>query len=73
MKKEHIQHLFQQFEKARYIYNTIECWSARELQNLGIWSRREVAKVAILKLKCLNKQNNELLLDTNNNSNHSST
>jgi len=34
MKKEQIQELFEQFEKICYIYNDIECWSARELQLL---------------------------------------
>lgn len=32
MKKEQIQQLFEQFECACYIYNSIECWSARDLQ-----------------------------------------
>ena len=32
MKKEQIQQLFEQFEKACYEYKGIECWSARELQ-----------------------------------------
>jgi DNA-damage-inducible protein D len=34
MKKEQIEELFSQFESACYIYNGIECWSARELQNI---------------------------------------
>ena len=34
MKKEQIQELFEQFESACYIYKSIECRSARELQNL---------------------------------------
>lgn len=34
MKKEQIQELFLQFENICYIYNDIECWSARELQFL---------------------------------------
>lgn len=32
MKKEQINELFEQFETACYIYEGIECWSARELQ-----------------------------------------
>lgn len=32
MKKELIQELFQKFEQACYLYNNVECWSARELQ-----------------------------------------
>lgn len=34
MKKEQIQQLFAQFENICYLYNGIECWSARELQLL---------------------------------------
>jgi DNA-damage-inducible protein D len=34
MKKEQIEELFAQFENACYIYKGIECWSARELQNI---------------------------------------
>jgi DNA-damage-inducible protein D len=34
MKKELIQQLFHKFEQARYLHNNIECWSARELQDI---------------------------------------
>ncbi len=34
MKKELINELFQKFEQACYIYNNVECWSARELQTI---------------------------------------
>lgn len=34
MKKEQTHQLFEQFESACYIYKGIECWSARELQNI---------------------------------------
>ena len=34
MKKELIAELFIQFEQAAYEYKGIECWSARELQNI---------------------------------------
>jgi DNA-damage-inducible protein D len=34
MKKELIFELFQKFEQACYLYNDIECWSARELQEI---------------------------------------
>jgi DNA-damage-inducible protein D len=34
MKKEQITEMFQRFEGACYVYNGIECWSARELQDL---------------------------------------
>lgn len=34
MKKEQIQQLFERFEQARYLINEIECWSARDLQQI---------------------------------------
>ncbi|MCF8255399.1 MAG: DNA damage-inducible protein D [Bacteroidia bacterium] len=34
MKKELIKELFEKFENACYIYEGVECWSARELQNI---------------------------------------
>lgn len=34
MKKELIHELFERFEQACYIYNNVECWSARELQTI---------------------------------------
>jgi DNA-damage-inducible protein D len=34
MKKEQIQQLLRQFETACYSYNGVECWSARELQDI---------------------------------------
>jgi DNA-damage-inducible protein D len=34
MKQEYIKQLFEQFENACYDYEGIECWSARELQNI---------------------------------------
>ncbi len=34
MKKEQIHQLFEQFESSCYIYKSIECWSARDLQNI---------------------------------------
>lgn len=39
MKKENIQQLFNQFENICYLYNGIECWSARELQFLLGYSK----------------------------------
>ncbi|MEO6977560.1 MAG: hypothetical protein ABI113_04245, partial [Mucilaginibacter sp.] len=41
MKKEIIVELFSKFEQACYIYNGIECWSARELQEILGYSRWE--------------------------------
>jgi len=34
MKKEIIEELFEKFENARYIYEGIECWSARDLKEI---------------------------------------
>ncbi|SEW11274.1 DNA damage-inducible protein D [Chitinophaga arvensicola] len=46
MKKELIEALFRQFEQARYDNNGIECWSARELQQiLGYTQWRNFLKV----------------------------
>ena len=39
MKKELIAELFQKFEQAGYQYNDIECWSARELQEILGYSK----------------------------------
>lgn len=38
MKKEQIKELFEQFENACYNYDGIECWSARELQDIFNYS-----------------------------------
>jgi DNA-damage-inducible protein D len=38
MKKEQIRELFDRFENACYIFNGVECWSARELQNIFNYS-----------------------------------
>jgi len=41
-KKELIHELFEKFEQACYVYEGIECWSARELQilfNYSEWRR----------------------------------
>lgn len=46
MKKELVQELFDKFEQACYIYNGIECWSARELQSIfGYTEWRNFLKV----------------------------
>jgi len=39
MKKELIAELFEKFEHACYIYNNVECWSARELQEILDYSK----------------------------------
>src|SRR4051812_10355919 len=38
MKKELITKLFRKFENARYFYRDIECWSAREIQQIFNYS-----------------------------------
>ena len=46
MKQELIVELFQRFEEACYLYNEIECWSGRELQEvLGYAEWRNFLKV----------------------------
>lgn len=51
MKKEQIQALFQQFEIICYVYDGIECWSARELQKLLGYSKWENFEKVIEKAK----------------------
>jgi DNA-damage-inducible protein D len=46
MKKELIKELFEKFEQACYVYKDVECWSARELQEiLGYVEWRNFVKV----------------------------
>ena len=46
MKKEMILELFRKFEEACYLYQGLECWSARDLQEvLGYTERRNFLKV----------------------------
>lgn len=46
MKRELIVELFQKFEEACYLFNELECWSARELQEiLGYTEWRNFLKV----------------------------
>jgi hypothetical protein len=51
MKKELIEELFQQFEEACYIYNDLECWSARELQEILGYAKWDNFKNAVEKAK----------------------
>jgi DNA-damage-inducible protein D len=51
MKKEQIQELFQQFESICYVYDGIECWSARELQKILGYSKWENFEKVINKAK----------------------
>ncbi|MFD2144446.1 hypothetical protein [Mucilaginibacter antarcticus] len=55
MKKELIVELFGRFEQACYIYNNVECWSARELQEILSYQRWENFTNAIGKAKKLVK------------------
>lgn len=56
MKKELIAELFNKFESACYIYKNVECWSARELQEILNYSKWENFFNVIDKSKnaCLN-------------------
>jgi DNA-damage-inducible protein D len=51
VKKEVIVELFSRFEQACYIYNDVECWSARELQEILSYQRWENFTNAISKAK----------------------
>ncbi|HEX2959913.1 MAG TPA: DNA damage-inducible protein D [Chitinispirillaceae bacterium] len=51
MKKELIIELFQKFENACYQFNNLECWSARELQEILGYSKWDNFKNAIEKAK----------------------
>jgi DNA-damage-inducible protein D len=56
MKKELIAELFEKFEKACYILNGVECWSARKLQEILNYSKWDNFLNVIEKAKnaCLN-------------------
>jgi DNA-damage-inducible protein D len=51
MKKELIEELFHKFEEACYLYNDLECWSARELQEILGYSKWDNFKNAVEKAK----------------------
>jgi DNA-damage-inducible protein D len=51
MKQELIAELFRRFEEARYLYNEMECWSARDLQGILGYSKWDNFKNAIEKAK----------------------
>ncbi|MBI5649057.1 MAG: DNA damage-inducible protein D [Chloroflexi bacterium] len=51
MKHELIGELFQKFEQACYLYNEMECWSARELQEILGYAKWDNFKNAIEKAK----------------------
>jgi DNA-damage-inducible protein D len=56
MKKELIRELFEKFEQARYVYKDIECWSARELQDILGYTKWSNFQNVIIKAKdaCIN-------------------
>lgn len=51
MKKEQILELFRQFENICYLYEEVECWSARELQQLLGYSKWDNFEKVINKAK----------------------
>jgi len=51
MKKEEISRLFERFEEACYLFNNVECWSARELQEILGYAKWDNFKRAIDKAK----------------------
>jgi DNA-damage-inducible protein D len=51
MKKELIEELFHKFEEACYLYNDLECWSARELQEILGYTKWDNFKNAVEKAK----------------------
>lgn len=51
MKQELINELFQRFEEACYLFNDIECWSARDLQEILGYAKWDNFKNAIAKAK----------------------
>jgi len=51
MKREQIEELFLKFEQACYLFEGIECWSARELQEILSYTQWRNFKNAIEKAK----------------------
>ena len=51
MKQELIVELFQKFEETCYLYNEIECWSARDLQEIFGYAKWDNFKNTIEKAK----------------------
>lgn len=63
MKQEFITQLFEQFEKACYIYKNLECWSARELQEILGYSKWDNFLKVIEKAKKACENSGSLISD----------
>lgn len=63
MKKELITKLFLKFENARYIYMNVECWSAREIQEIFNYSEWRNFQKVIDKAKDACKNSGESISD----------
>ena len=51
MKSEEVKQLFERFESAAFAFNEVECWSARELQELLGYSKWENFEKVVSKAK----------------------
>lgn len=63
MKKEQIQELFARFESAASVLEGVECWSARDMQNLLGYSKWENFEKVIQKAKDSCKNAGEVIFD----------
>lgn len=63
MKSDEIKNLFTQFEVAASEFEGIECWSARELQELFGYSKWEIFEKVIIKAKAVCSTARELVED----------
>lgn len=63
MKKEQINELFQKLEEACYLYNSIECWSARELQTIFSYAQWRNFENVVEKAKVACKASGVKVLD----------
>ena len=63
MKREQISKLFEQFEQACYLYENIECWSARELQTVFNYTDWRNFQKVIDKAKTACEQSGNLISD----------
>ncbi len=63
MKKELIHALFLKFEEACYLYNGVECWSARELQEILGYAKWDNFMKVIDKAKAACTNAGEVLSD----------